>query len=439
MANIWLGGGKINGAKVSLLPCLVSHSHVKGFYRDTCENDPEATIRLYEETGVLQAIFDTQVAVTPDAIARLITQDMGYPGDWLLLYTDKGIYWLQYVIPPGGGIPNSIAFADAKGNLLSDRATIDYLIGLWPELSDFRAIIPRGAISLPTTTGPQDTEEVVQVRGSSACFEYQFPSSPEYFVGRQPTLDEVESFTQAVLAKETSCRGILFEAPSGWGKSSVVLASVALLQNMGHFALAIDSRSASSSQFILRVVQYALNKFGDFGGLIAQNEQTMSISGFEGAMKALIDLGQVLERHQKLLFIFLDQFENIFFRQDALSRIRDLFLKVCDVQTNVVLGFSWKNDLIGLTSEFPYQLRDALAGSSKRVGLEIFSVVETTATSFEKLSEELRAPLRKDLEFFLSDFSRRIPLAAQKALRPRKISAGSRGSTVRHCQQSPEC
>ena len=68
--------------------------------------------------------------------------------------------------------------------------------------------------------------------------------------------------------KNISSRGILFEANSGWGKSSVVLAVVNRLQEMGHFAIAIDSRSASSSQFILRVVDHAINKFGVFSVLL---------------------------------------------------------------------------------------------------------------------------------------------------------------------------
>jgi hypothetical protein len=58
-------------------------------------------------------------------------------------------------------------------------------------------------------------EEIVEVRGSSSCFEYQFPASPEHFVGRQPILEEIDSFTQAVISRETSSRGILFEANSG--------------------------------------------------------------------------------------------------------------------------------------------------------------------------------------------------------------------------------
>lgn len=52
-------------------------------------------------------------------------------------------------------------------------------------------------------------------------------------------------------------------------------------------------------------------------------------------------------------------------------------------------------------------------GSSKCIALDTFSEVETTAL-LEKLSEELRAPLRRDLRFFLSEFSQGYPWLLKK-------------------------
>lgn len=389
------------------------NSHAKGFYRENCETNPEFTVRLLEEEAVLEAIFAAQTVARPDAISRAIEKKMGTPGDWVLLYTDNGLFWVQYVIPAGAGIPRGVALFEASGTPLSDRATLDYLTQLCPELNDFERVafgrpFPRQAVS-----AQQDVEEIVEVRGSSECFEYQFPASPEHFVGREPVLTELDFLVIKVMNKETSSRGILFESNSGWGKSSLVLASVARLKEMGHFAVAIDSRSASSSQFILRVVDYAFRKFGKFDGLVSEENMPKAITGFEGAFKAILDIGQVLERNDKLMFVFLDQFENVFFLQDALRRIRDLFLKICDASANVVMGFSWKTDLIGLTNDFPYQLRDAITGSSKRIILDTFSEVETNAL-LDRLSDELRASLRKDLRFFLSEFSQGYPWLLKK-------------------------
>jgi hypothetical protein len=137
------------------------------------------------------------------------------------------------------------------------------------------------------------------------------------------------------------------------------------------------------------------------------------ITGFDGAVRAFVNLGKALESEGRILLIFFDQFENIFFLPDVLKRLTDLLLKQCDTQTNVVLGFSWKTDLVGPTGEFPYRLRDSIIGSSKRIVLDTFSEIETTAL-LGKLEEELHQPLRKDLEFFISEFSQGYPWLLKK-------------------------
>ena len=155
------------------------------------------------------------------------------------------------------------------------------------------------------------------------------------------------------------------------------------------------------------------------------------ITGFDGVVEALVKVGRRLEERRRVLFIFLDQFENVFFLKDALSRIRDLFVKLVDVQSNVVIGFSWKTDLVGLTNEFPYQIRDTITSTSKRLGLNIFSDVETNIL-LDRLSEDLRATLRKDLRFFLSEFFSGLPLVAQETLRPRKGTTRCGSTPTKH-------
>jgi hypothetical protein len=389
------------------------NSHAKGFYKENCEPNDEITLRLLNEDRVLDAVLGTVAPVRPEAIATSLPQSAGSPGDWLLLYTEKGLFWAFYVIPRGSGIASGVALFDKDGASVTDRPTHDYLKSVCPELKDLTEI-PIGGTTLPEPSGPKvSVEEIVEVRGSASCFEYQFPASPEFFVGREAALAEFDHFVDDVLHAKTSARGILFEANSGWGKSSLVLACVSRLSRIGGFAVAIDSRSASSSQFALHVMDYVLKKFEDFIDPLAGLRGTPRITGFEGMINTILSVDRLLKQNAKLLVIFLDQFENVFFLPDALRSITDIVLKLCDRQSNIVLGFSWKTDLIGSTHEFPYQLRDAIAGSSKRIGLETFSERETTAI-LDKLREELNSPLRTDLRFFLSEFSQGYPWLLKK-------------------------
>lgn len=143
--------------------------HAKGFYQDNCEGKTDFTIRLLEEDRVLETIVGLPKVASPDTIAHATPGNTGSPGDWTLLYCDRGLFWVQYIVPLGGGIPRSVALFDSSGSILSDRSTVEYLTRLYPELTDFEVVIPplRGASSeLPLH--PPDAEEIVEVRGSSA-------------------------------------------------------------------------------------------------------------------------------------------------------------------------------------------------------------------------------------------------------------------------------
>lgn len=406
----WLKNNQSQGLFVAL-PGI--NSHAKGFYRENCQDNPNLALQLLEEADVLAAMHECGLLASPDSFSRALEQELGTPGDSFVLYTDKGCFWVQFVIPLGSGIANSIVVFDAMSNPITAHDTIDYLTQLCPELEDFENLSMHGDVGTREFIANQDTDQIVEVRGSSARFEYQFPASPEYFVGRTLVLEELDSFVAAVVDRATSARGIVFEANSGWGKSSVVLASVARLREGGHFAVPIDSRTASTSQFILRAVDYALNSSSVATQPNKEGPQQDAITGFDGAVDALITLGQKLEDTGEILFIFFDQFENMFFLPDVLGRLRDLFVRVVDAQTNIVFGFSWKADLVGSTHEFPYQIRDTITGLSKRVALDTFSDIETTIL-LNQLSEELQAPLRKDLRFFLSEFSQGYPWLLKK-------------------------
>jgi len=299
----WLKDKRCQGLFIAL-PGV--NSHAKGFYRENCESNPDITVRLYEEDQIIDAIFDAPGTVKPNTASKDIPIDLGTPGDWIILFTDKGLFYVQYIIAPGAGIPTKLILFDRDGKPITDTNTIEYIAQLYPELADFERINYRKISSLKSSQELLELEEIVEVRGSSECFEYQFPSSPQYFVGRRLILNDIDNYVEKILNKSSSSRGILFEANSGWGKSSLILAATARLRDTGHFAVAIDSRSASSSQFVLRVVDYVFDKLGNFNGMIPDELFPRTITGFDGAVSALRKIGQILEEQQKILFIFLD-------------------------------------------------------------------------------------------------------------------------------------
>jgi hypothetical protein len=405
----WLENDKVHGLFLAL-PGL--NSHAMGFFRDHCESNPKITLRLMQEPQVLDALQEAGIVVRPESYESCLALNSGHgaPGDRILICSDIGYFWLQYLIPLGAGIAKAIQIFDSAGNTVSEEETVKYLRRLMPETQQFQ--LAQGTSgSLSVSHSPSEpTDDVVEVQGSSACFEYQFPAAPEFFVGRESFLNEIKEFSKKVADRRTSSRGILFEANSGWGKSSLVLASLDALAQMGHFAVAFDSRSASSPHFILGIVEHILDKFGDFDGLVVDQP---AIGGFAGASELLLQIGKQLEREDKLLIVFFDQFENVFHLPEVLSRLATLCLKVADRGTNLVLGFSWKTDLVGLTRDFPYRWRDSIVNACEVMHLSPFSEAETSAL-LDRLSAELHAKLRKDLRFLLSDFSQGYPWLLKK-------------------------
>jgi hypothetical protein len=377
------------------------------FYRKHIKNNTHVTTFLYDEDDVLKAMSRLPGHVSPDQIAGRIPPDIGKSGEGILLYTEKGIFWAYPIISRREKTPDKIALFDGKGELITDRSSIGYLTKLDPEIANFSNISTG-------KTGPlqpglfQDANPIVEVKGSSSFFEYQFPASPRYFVGRKSLFSDLDLFSDQVIHNQTTHRGIIFEGPTGWGKSSMALASVAHLQKKGHVAVTVDCRTASSATFIPRVIEYTLGTFGDLDGKIVETYQKKKISGFDSAVRIILDVGQLLESQNKLLFIFFDPFETILFLPDVLNQIKTLFLKIVEKQTPIILGFTWDKNLVLSSHAFSNKQLDAVADECRKMIVTTFSTAEM-GILLKRLGKELDETLTKGLQSFLEKFSQGYP------------------------------
>jgi hypothetical protein len=377
------------------------------FYREKIHNNADITTFLYDIEDTLRVISEMSGNMGPEQIAARIPPDVGKPDEGSLFYTEKGMFWAYFISSQGKKRPDKIAIFDGKGELISDGSMVSYLAKLDHTIANFDNVFA-------DMTGPrqpglfQVADPIAEVAGSSSCFEYQFPSSPQYFVGRKSLFRTLDSFSAQVIHRQATHRGILFEGPTGWGKSSMALASVAHLKKMGHFAVVVDCRTASSSTFIPRVIEFAIGKYGDFDGQIVEYDLSKKISGINSAIRIILDIGQLLESQNKLLFIFFDQFENIVFLSDALDPIKNLFLKIVEKQTNIILGFTWDKDLVSSSPAFSNKILDAVVDESRVMTLTDFSKGEM-GMLLKKLGKELDETLTNGLRSFLEIFSQGYP------------------------------
>lgn len=377
------------------------------FYREYIWNNEHFTTCLYEENDILKAIAEMPEHVGPGQLVRRLPRDEGKIGESMLFYTERGVFWVWFITSYGKNAPDKIALFDGKGVPISDRSVIAFLVKLYPALSDLDVISKDKAVLLQPGLFP-DTDPVVEVSGSAKCFEYQSPASPKHFVGRKSSFDILDTFTHQVLHRQTKDRGLMIEAPLGWGKSSMVLASVSHLQKHGHFAVSVDCRTASSISFVPRIIDYAAQKFKILDGRTLKEDQKKSTPLFGEAIQWILDIGQHLESRNKLMFIFFDQFEHVFFLQHVLRQIKDLFLNIIAKQTNMVLSFSWDKALIFSGRAFSDLELDAVAKNCRQMILPAFSGAEIDGL-LKRLVKELDEPLTKELRSFLHQFSRGYP------------------------------
>lgn len=89
--------------------------HAQGFYRENLYQKPDFILRLYEEDQVLGVILDSGIITRPEVISAQISEAVGVPGDWAILYTDSGLFWLQYVVLPGNAFPTAFAVFSSSG------------------------------------------------------------------------------------------------------------------------------------------------------------------------------------------------------------------------------------------------------------------------------------------------------------------------------------
>ncbi len=390
------------------LPCV--NGAVWAFHEENAAS-VKRSIEILEQDRVVELVVAAGITVPEVLIESAVRPGHGSPGDRLMLYTDRGVFWAQYVIRPGDSTPTAALLLDQQGKHVVDEAFAELLSRACPELDGVDWIVDDLQPAQPSNADLG--EAIVEVKASSSYFEYQFPASPEYFVGRHQSFLRFDAFVGDILTRTTSARSMLIEASSGWGKSSFVLSAVQRLSDSGHHAMAIDSRSASSGQFVLQLIA-ELPTLASLHEVLPEGMRNFPIPGFDGAMQQLVAIDEVLQERGELLFVFLDQFESVFFTPSVLDPIYDLFTRIVDHSGNVVIAFAWKTDLVGVMDDFPFMQRDEIRAVSHVIALPPFGE-EETALVLDKLRSEMRvASLRQDLRFLLSEFSQGYPWLLMK-------------------------
>ena len=402
---LWFRNNKAEGLFFAI-PSLNSHAHA--FYEDNIKNNSQISLKYFSESDILNLIISNKIFADPNTLSMQIPNNYGYSKDWDLIYTEKGIFWLFYIILKGETKPKFVTIYDNKANPISkDEYNFFCQLDSTLEIYDYLDLTekePSVKLSNYVKT------DIVEIKAASASFEYQFPSAPEYFIGRQQQVNNIIELKNNILENKTSIRGILFQANSGFGKSSLVIYLNKYFNDSGDLSFAIDCRTASNVNFIKDVIEYILEKLSLKNTLFMNYTDIMN--KYE-PVEAILEIAKLYKKENKILFIFLDQFENVLYQPDVLKQIRDFYFRILDSQTNIVIGFSWKTDLYGKTTDFPYKLRDDISEKCLLCSLAAFNQEESNKI-INLLEKEVNKKINKELAFYLTNFSQGYPWLLKK-------------------------
>jgi Restriction endonuclease len=252
-------------------------------------------------------------------------------------------------------------------------------------------------------SSPVDEPVIALVRGSRSDFEYQFPASPEFFVGRKPSLQAVND------ALSDAPGVVVLNSQSGWGKSSLALRMANDTSERGGHALVIDSRTATTRRSFVSAALRRAAIEGQDRGLLALPES----ASWASLSTALATIAAATWMRSAPLLVFFDQFENVFRDEELTRDFRDLALLVLEAKNPLIVGFAWKTDYIGWTEDHPYRLRDEIRSVARVVNLDRFGPREVD-TLMRRLERELGERLSQQLRRGLREYSQGLPWLFKK-------------------------
>jgi hypothetical protein len=252
-------------------------------------------------------------------------------------------------------------------------------------------------------SSPIEAPVIALVRGSRSDFEYQFPASPEFFVGRKPSLQAVND----ALADAPGV--VVLNSQSGWGKSSLALRMASIVNESGGHALVIDSRTATNRRSFVSAALRRAAIEGQERGLLTLPEN----ASWASLSTALATVAAAIWKRSAPLLVFFDQFENVFRDEELTRDFRDLALLVLEASNPLIIGFAWKTDYIGWTEDHPYRLRDEIRSVAKVINLDRFGPREVE-TLMRRLERELRERLSQQLRRGLREYSQGLPWLFKK-------------------------
>ena len=341
-------------------------------------------LSFYTANRIIQQLIDARIICSPDTLYDAYSNDYRLTQSATLLLIPNAMYWLFPVVDRPTELVTSVIVANAKtGQRIVEKEQLDVIKQFKNSYSNYQWLSSSEKNEKYAELLKAEYDSIVPVISGNDWTDYR-PARPVDFVGRKNLLSDVFAFFEGVNSGGSLTRLFSIKAPSGMGKSSMVLKIASLAKgkrySKKYFVYAVDVRTAMSARYVEIALKTCFEE-ADSAGFTDTNNRCFdftSLNQFFDSPSIQKTL-EYLKSQSKTIILVFDQFEELFSKKELYSlfdSVRVLCNIVDSLQSQIILGFAWKTDLT-IPAEHPaYYMWANLADRRKEFELGQFKSTE---------------------------------------------------------------
>lgn len=350
---------------------------------ETENNSERGKLAFFTQDRIFDLLIETNEIVSIDRIVAA-NEHLKLSNEGILLLTSSSTSWIIPVLDPSSNFTSAVVAFDAKtGARITNAATLEDLKAHKNSYSSMHWISTEQTQTATSMFLNEEFSSIVPVISGDDWTDYR-PARPEDFVGRKAILDNILIFLENATQGLSPTRLFSIKAPSGMGKSSVILKLITLSKNRKYakhiFVYAVDVRTAMSPRYAEMAVKTCIDQ-ADAAGFTDTKKRSVVSSNIMQFLKdpSIQATLSFLKEEKKSIVLIFDQFEELFSKKELyplFDNVRALCNEVDALQSSLILGFAWKTDLT-IPAEHPaYYMWSNLADRRKEFELTQFRVQE---------------------------------------------------------------
>lgn len=417
-----LGNGLLKGIKTCWLVTTGGLSKDAEGIRIEWENAKREGLVFFTQNRIIDLLTDSHLIKSVDIIYEPLKDRFTMGSEALLMLTSEGMYWIVPVTDSEVGLSSSVlAFDATTGRRIVSTDQLNELKTRKNSFSSFQWLGEEPVDTKISEVLMEEYNNIVPVISGDDWTDYR-PARPEDFVGRKKILSNIFEFWENVNGGSSNTRLFSIKAPSGMGKSSVVLKAVSIASSnrkysKKFFVFAVDVRTAVSSRYAEMALKACFDSADEHGftDITQRNVTSTTINQFlhnESIQKTL----SYLKEQGKTMVIIFDQFEELFSKKELyplFDSVKSLCNEVDALQGQLVLGFAWKTDLTIPVEHPAYYLWSNLADRRKEFELQQFKPSEIKS-AIGLFGKQLQEPVNPILANYLTKQCQGYPWLLKK-------------------------